>query len=263
MAKATTANVSVSINIEELEALVARMVEEALANREEMPAVKVKEDEPAKAATKGKKAPAKGKAAKEEEAEVETEEDDEEEDEEDGEVSREEELEAMSLKELQKIAINLGYDKADVKDAEKETLVQSILEDEGDEEGEEEGEDEGEDDETRAELEAMTLTALKKVARTDYELTAADYKGMDKEALIDLILETAGDAEGDEDVDSEDDDEFEGYTEDELNDMSLAELREVAKDWELVVRAGTKKAGLVKLILESQEEEEDEDEDDE
>lgn len=257
---AKTNTLTVSINLEELEAFVQRAVEAALAGKA-APAIEKEavKEAPAKAAGK---APVKSKAAKAKDTPMALEDGEDEDEDEDGEdeeeapVDRKSELEAMTVAELRKIAIAAGFEKADVKDADKETLVESIIDDEaGEEEDEEDGEEEGV---SREDLEAMNLTALRKIAKTDHDMTAADYKGMDKDALIDAIL-----GEGEEE-EAEDDEDFEGYDEDELNDMSLAELKAIAKEWELSVKAGTKKPALVTLILEAQEEEdEDEDEDDE
>jgi len=174
------------------------------------------------------------------------------------------------LKGLMAQAIEAGYDEDEFADADPEDFVNALMtedfgedwsdgldieaseedeeaEEEADEEEEEEDGEESEDDETRTEYEAMTLKALKDKALADededgYGYTAADIKGLKKADLIDLML---------------------GYTEESLGERSLGELKKIAKDdFELKVKAGTKKDDLVMQILEAQEEA-DGDEDDE
>lgn len=265
--------VTISINMEELEALVAELVAKELEGK--IPALETPaKEEEAPAKTKGK-APAKGKAAKakaeepaEEEEDDEEEEDEEEDEDADG-VSRED-LEAMTLTALRKVArTDYELTAADYKGMDKDALIDLILETADGVEDEEEDEDEDEEEgelSRKEELEAMSEKELRKIA-IGLGFDKADVKEADKETLVESILDDEA-SESDEDEDAEgdggedeagDDEDWEGYTKEDLNGMSLAELREIAEEWELVVRAGTKKAGLVKLILEAQEDEEDED----
>lgn len=170
------------------------------------------------------------------------------------EEDRESELRAMKVGDLRKIVVKFGYDKDEVKDADLDTLIETILEEEAEaadepdedgegDEGDEDGEDEGEgEDYTREDLEAMSLRELKALAK-DWEVEFE--KGIDQDDLIDLML---GDGEDDDD-DAEDGDEDE-YTEEDLMDMEVADLRELAKEWEIEIPKGTRaKAKIVALLM--------------
>lgn len=196
-------------------------------------------------------------------------------------TDREAELMKTNIRTLRKMAIELGFDEDEVADADKETLVESIIEEGGDtttdadadadeddeadvedaedaedddaeedaeEDEEEEDEDDEEDDEeaegyTREDLEGLTLAALKKIAKEEFEETTASLKGLDTDDIIDLIL-----GEGDEE-EEEDEDEEEGLTEEDLEAMSLAEVKAVAKDNGVAVKAGMKKADIIEAIF--------------
>lgn len=192
-------------------------------------------------------------------------------------TDREAELMKTNIRTLRKMAIELGFDEDEVADADKETLVESIIEEGGDtttdadadtdeddetedvedaedaedddaeeDEEEEDEDDEEEDDEeaegyTREDLEGLTLAALKKIAKEEFEETTASLKGLDTDDIIDLIL-----GEGDEE---EEEDEEEGLTEEDLEAMSLAEVKAVAKDNGVAVKAGMKKADIIEAIF--------------
>lgn len=223
-------------------------------------------------------------------------------------TDREAELMKTNIRTLRKMAIELGFDEDEVADADKETLVESIIEEGGDtttdadadtdeddetedvedvedaedaeddddadtdeddeadvedaedaeddaeedeeeeDEDDEEEDDEEEDDEeaegyTREDLEGLTLAALKKIAKEEFEETTASLKGLDTDDIIDLIL-----GEGDEE-EEEDEDEEEGLTEEDLEAMSLAEVKAVAKDNGVAVKAGMKKADIIEAIF--------------
>ena len=204
-------------------------------------------------------------------------------------TDREAELMKTNIRTLRKMAIELGFDEDEVADADKETLVESIIEEGGDtttdadadtdeddeadvedaedaedddaeddaeedeEEEDEDDEEEDEDDEeeddeeaegyTREDLEGLTLAALKKIAKEEFEETTASLKGLDTDDIIDLIL-----GEGDEE-EEEDEDEEEGLTEEDLEAMSLAEVKAVAKDNGVAVKAGMKKADIIEAIF--------------
>jgi hypothetical protein len=116
----------------------------------------------------------------------ESEEDDEEEESED---ERREELEAMSLVAVRKAAKAAGVEASDIKGASKEDLVDLILEAEEESDDEEEEADTLDPTEARqAELEALSLIKLKAEAKK-VGLTASDIKGLEKEDLIEAIIE--------------------------------------------------------------------------
>lgn len=125
--------------------------------------------------------------------------------------------------------------------------------DEDDEEEEEEDDDEG-DEYTREELEEMSLRDLRALAK-ESGYSAADVKGLDQDAIIDLMLGEDEEADEDEEEPEEDEESEDGeeLTEDDLRKMSLAELKEVASDIEIDVPRGIKKDALVELILDSAE----------
>lgn len=188
------------------------------------------------------------------------------------------ELKKKTVAALRKIAIAEGFDEDEVAGADKSELIDGILDDEDedddadeadsedtedeDDESEDEDADEDEadeDDELREELEGMTLAQLRKTARDDYGATGTELKGLDKDAIIDLILDADEEDDSDVDVDEDQDDE-DGYTEDELKAMDLEELKEILDEWEVDYAAKARKTTLVKLVLEAQDEDEYEDE---
>ncbi|AYQ99282.1 hypothetical protein PBI_CANTARE_62 [Brevibacterium phage Cantare] len=207
------------------------------------------EDEPKPKATK-----ARGRKPKAEPVEEVVEEDDEDEDGEEGDELTKADLEKKTERQLRSIAVNMGFDKEDVKGADKETLINSILsDDDEDDDEDEDGEDDSDSvdvDALVAKLEGMTLVAVKKVAREEYGFKAPDYKGMDKDAVIELIVEKVSDS----DVEDDDDDEEAPYTEEELDSMSMAELKSICKEWGIKIKIGEKKQAHIDAILDAQEE---------
>jgi hypothetical protein len=182
-------------------------------------------------------------------------------------------LSKKSVAALRKIALQEGYEDEDVADASKEDLIDTLAEDDDvdSEEAEDEAEDDTEDDEeeltidlgddddeeeaadeedgdeyTRDDYEGMSLSELKAIAK-EAGYTASDLRGQDADAIIDLLL---GEEEDDEEEDDEGDEEL---TEDDLLAMSLAELKELAKEEGVRVKAGMKKADIVDAILEASE----------
>lgn len=101
------------------------------------------------------------------------------------------------------------YDEDETDDDADDDSDEEVEEDD-DEDEEDEDEEEEDDLPTEAELKKLSLLALKKKAvELEAAETTAELKGMDKDAIISLILEDpdAGD-EDDEDDDEEDDDEY-------------------------------------------------------
>lgn len=99
-------------------------------------------------------------------------------------------LKKMNLKELRRIAVEVGAEKEDVEDADKADIIEFILEESGSDG------DEGDDDEEDAYL---TEADLKKMDLKELKVTAKEYGvkfplSVKKPALIDLIL-----ANGDDD----------------------------------------------------------------
>ena len=137
--------------------------------------------------------------------------------------------------------------------------------------------DEDSDDESlsRDDLEEKSLAELKILARAK----GVETKGLDTDALIDALLgEAEEDDEDDEvlatgsasdedeesDEDSEEDDEeYEEVevSEDDLRKMSMSEIKAIAVDYDLKVKAGASKDDLIEMILDVAAEDEEEDED--
>ena len=144
------------------------------------------------------------------------------------------------------------------------------------EDDEDDEDDEDSDDESlsRDDLEEKSLAELKILARAK----GVETKGLDTDALIDALLgEAEEDDEDDEvlatgsasdedeesDEDSEEDEEYEEVevTEEELRKMSMSEIKAIASDYELKVKAGASKDDLIEMILDVAAEDEEEDED--
>lgn len=168
---------------------------------------------------------------------------------------------ALSIKELRSLAKEYGVGatkKAEILEGLEEFFTDS------DDEDEEDDEDEGDEDDelTRDKLEEMDLKELRLAAK-EAGHTSSEYRGMDQDALVDLILgedEADEDEEDDEEGDDEEEEEEE-LDEDALNAMSLTELRSLAKEIGVkvaipaTVKTETKKKAVyVKKILDSAEE---------
>lgn len=190
-----------------------------------------------------------------------------------------EELEEMDIKSLRDLAKRHGLDtikKAEIiealasdeeyeedDDEEYEDAdasadsADSADEPDEDDEDEDEADDEGDDSYSREELEEMNLRELRALAKeTGY--TAADIKGLDQDALIDLLLgeddeEYEEEAEEPEEDEDEGDESEEELTEDDLRKMDLTELKEVAAELGVKVTRTMKKDAIVEAILESAE----------
>ena len=114
---------------------------------------------------------------------------------------------------------------------------------------------------TRDELEAMGLRELKAIAK-ESGWSVADLKGLDVDALVDLLL---GEGQEDVDVDEEDDsvDDEDALTEDDIRAMSLAEVKGLAKEMGVRAKPGTSKDDIIDLILDAASEDQAEDADEE
>lgn len=181
-------------------------------------------------------------------------------------VLDEDEIRALPIKELRELAIELGLDEQKMKNgilAELEAKGHfGDAEDADDEDAEDEADEEDEDEEDeeegydREELEEMSLAELKKLAKEE-KIPAAQIRGADQDALIDLIL---GEDEDEADEEDDEDAEEEEIDEDALKEMSLTEVKKVAADLGLKIspRIAKNKAKIVEFILENAGEEDDE-----
>ena len=178
-------------------------------------------------------------------------------------TERRAELEGMTLAALRKAAIAAGFDKDDVKGASKEDIIESLLDDEDveqededdDEVAESEDDDEDEDGDedggyTEEDLEDLGLTALKKIAKDEFDETTASLKGLDREDVMAIILGSE-DEDADED-EADDEDEDDEYSEEDLEAMSLAEVRALCKEYGVTVKPGMKKAALIEAFFEDE-----------
>lgn len=192
---------------------------------------------------------------------------------------REEELQGFTVRQLQQALIATDeFDEKEIKgEKDKDTLIENLLDFEFGEEGddeEEDEEDESDEDEEDAETDEedeedsdseeysksdllkLSLAELRKLATSDeFGIDASEVKGKDKDTIADLILEAQG-AEGDDE--DEDDEEGDGedeeyWTEEELKELSLADLKGVADESGVTYNAaqGRSKPQLIKLILEA------------
>ena len=130
-----------------------------------------------------------------------------------------------------------------------------------DETDDDSSDDDADDDDARFErddLMAMSLGDIKALAK-EVGFDTADIQGKDKDALADLILSVY--ESGDDDSDTAGDDEE--ITEDQLRDMSLAEVKGIAKEMGVRVKAGASKDDIIELILDAAGEDADDDDDDE
>lgn len=142
------------------------------------------------------------------------------------------------------------------------------IDDEDDDEDldDEDDDDEDSDDLARDRLDGLGIRELKVKAK-EAGVSAADLKGKSKDEVIDLIL---GEPAVDEDDDDEDDDEDEDeaptsksddsdsddLTEEDLEAMSLAELKGICKEYGVKVPRGADKDTLIDLLLEETEDDE-------
>lgn len=188
-------------------------------------------------------------------------------------------LDLMGLLEsqLEDVPVNSDDDDEDEED-EKPVARKSIKStpkakaDDDEDEDDEDDESEEEAEYSRDDLEEKSLAELKSIARELGHTT----KGLDSDGLIELILgEAEDDTEDDEDdrvlatgsssdddedeeseddeddSESEDDEDYEEVVidEDELRKMSMKEIKEIAADYELKVKAGASKDDIIEMIL--------------
>lgn len=130
------------------------------------------------------------------------------------------------------------------------------VDDDADEDEDDDDEDDDAEEDDRETLLELSIGDLRKKARDEYEATPKELKGLDKDGIVDLIL--GAEDEDDADVDVNDDEDEEGYTEDELEAMDTAELKEICDTWGIEYTPKARAAGLIKKILEAQEEGEEE-----
>lgn len=181
------------------------------------------------------------------------------------------ELEAMKVTELKEIAddneieypskvkksdlIDLIMGEADDEDEEDDSddeVEAEEAEDEAEEEEEDEEEDDSDDEEgeelTEEDLEEMSLAELKELA-DEYEVSYPKVVKAPKlrQILIDELFqeEEEEEVEEDEDVDSSD------ISPEDLDEMSLTELKELADSYEVIIPKAVKVGKLRQILLEN------------
>jgi hypothetical protein len=178
-------------------------------------------------------------------------------------AARRAELEAMRLPALRALALKREFKEPGVQAASKEDLIEAIIEDERSErlaDGEgEEAEDESDDETvtfTREDLEAKGIRELRALAMEQGH-SKADLTGLKVADVIDLILgEGDAAAEEEDEAETEEEDDEEGYyTREDFDAMSLAELKAVAREYDMKIPAGIKKPALIDALLGDDEEE--------
>ena len=147
-----------------------------------------------------------------------------------------EELENITLEELIEIASE-DFQIDDASEMHRPALIEAILEIQDEEKAEVEPY-------TQEELENITLDELKEIAFEDFQID--DVEEMHRPALIEAILE----------IQDEEKAKHEPYTQEELEDITLEELREVAsEDFKIDDVAEMHRPALIEAILEIQDKE--------
>src|SRR6478735_3329997 len=127
--------------------------------------------------------------------------------------------------------------------------LESILDSLGGEadESDDDDDDDAIEDYTESDLKSKSLADLKSIAEDEFEIDTEGLKN--KAQVIEAILE-AQDEEGDDDDDDDSDDgDDDGYTEAELEEMDLDELKKIAKEEGITLGQRPRKATLVKEIF--------------
>lgn len=185
------------------------------------------------------------------------------EDDDDSDSDDDDEVPVKSSRRAQKVAPVDNDDEDDDDDDETEEDEEPVksapkkAETRVDDDDDDDDEDEDDDDDTsRDRLEALGINALKRQAK-EAGATVTDLKGLDKEGVIDWILDNGAEEDPEEaemDADS-DDDEEEEITEEQLGEMSLRELKALCTELDVKVPRGADKDALIELILDSGEDE--------
>jgi hypothetical protein len=175
----------------------------------------------------------------------------------------EDEYDDWSDDDLREEAIKRGFSEDEVGVADRDGAIDMLraddrgeVETDGEEEEEEEEEPE-EDEETdpREQLEHLSVRQLRKRARVDYGLTDDDIRGLDRDALIDLMLgETEEDEQAEEEEEEEpeeEEEEAEEYTIDDLTALPRKELLAQAKAYGVSVRPRAKAEDIAEAIMEA------------
>jgi hypothetical protein len=202
--------------------------------------------------------------------------------------TREQELQAMAKPALEKIAISFDYPEDGVKKETKAALVKAILDAEAedaagaeveddDEEEVEDADDEAEDDDdedteddedesdededdaaededeeaelSRDELRAMGLRPLRAYVKANYDWNADELEVELSKADIDTILDYIAPEGEDEGEDEEDEESDDALTEEDLDAMSLSELKDAVKQYGGKVPARATPAALKKIVM--------------
>jgi hypothetical protein len=170
------------------------------------------------------------------------------------------ELLAMGIRQLRSLALKRNFKEAEVKaEKDKTVLAEAIWQDEqanpdaDDADEDDDAEDDAEEDEedgeqqyTREELADKGLRELKALAKTA-GFEAAALRGLDSEQVIAKLM---GEDEEAEEGEEEGGEEEEFYTEEQLMDMTIAELKALCEEYEIKIPplAGLPAAKKKKLV---------------
>lgn len=179
---------------------------------------------------------------------------------EDADAARRAELEEMKITALRALALKRGFKEEGVRSASKADLIDAIVDDEKEDGSDDDGDDDEDSEDvtyTRDELVAMGVRKAKALA-IERGISAADLKGLKVDDVADLILSEGGGAD-DEDEDS-DGDEDDYYTREQLEKMSLAELKAIGRQYEQdypnwKMPRNIAKPALIDLLLEEDDDE--------
>jgi hypothetical protein len=174
----------------------------------------------------------------------------------------EDEYDDWSDDDLREEAIKRGFSEDEVGVAERDGAIDMLraddrgeVETDGEEEEEEEEPEEDEETDPREQLEHLSVRQLRKRARVDYGLTDDDIRGLDRDALIDLMLgETEEDEQAEEEEEEEpeeEEEEAEEYTIDDLTALPRKELLAQAKAYGVSVRPRAKAEDIAEAIMEA------------
>lgn len=107
----------------------------------------------------------------------------------------------------------------------------------------EDDEDDDDGPNTRESLADKSLRELRAIAQ-ESGASVEDVKGLDVDALVDLII-------GEDDEEPEAAPDSDGLTEDEVKEMSLAEVKAIAKNMKIKFAPGTSKEDLIEMIFDT------------
>ena len=243
--------------------ILAERIADRLSGRAEATGAEPEPDEPEPDKDETEEQEAEEQEAEEQDAEEQDAEEEEVDEEEVDEEEVDDEYDDWSDDDLREEAIKRGFSEDEVGVAERDGVIDVLRADdrgEAETDGEEEEEEEPDEDEEtdpREQLEHLSVRQLRKRARLDYGLTDDDIRGLDRDALIDLMLgETEEDEQAEEEEQEgeepeEEEEDVEEYTIDDLTALPRKELLAQAKAYGVSVRPRAKAEDIAEAIMEA------------